>query len=741
MAYDIGPKIGMDGEAEFRKQLTNINASLKTLDTELKKVASEFQDNAESQDALISKNKVLAKTLETEKNKIDEVKKALENAKKNYGENSTQAQKWQQVLNRSEIAINNLNAEIRKNDQALEEIANGFRDAATGAKILNNSLDKVDDSKLTKAANTADSLSDKLSGVSKAAAGLGAAMLGTVPATQELRRDMSFLEENSKRVGNSMRSTEKAFKVFNSTSGETDSSIEGVSNLLQAGFTESNLEKAVKGLAGAAIRFPDTLKVESLADSLQETLATGKSIGQFSELLDRVGIGAENFDAKLAKCNTTAEKQDLILRTLAEAGLNDTYKEWVKNNKELTDYENAIIDMQLALSEFAKTAAPLVTTIAKAGTKTVETFNKLPKPIKIATGLIISLIAAASPLLKIFGNLGFALDGASAAGAALGAKIAGIGTMLGAISGPIIAVTAGIAALIAIFATLWKTNEKFRNDIKNLWEEIKGVFQSIFEQIKSMFSSFAEFVNVIWANWGDSIITIVHSVIASIVPYIEAGLNVIKYTIELVTAALNGDWNGAWEAAGNIVKSIGQLIVLIITNAFNAIVRTIVNIGSKISLAIINSFQSGINFITSLPGKALTWGKDFIQGFIDGILSRLRNLTKTIRSVANEIRSYLHFSRPDVGPLRDYETWMPDFMSGLAKGINDNIHLVKGAINNAALSMDFNKTFGKTELTAQAHFSAGLDYEKLASLINNNGIYLEGRLVGRAMKEAGVVIG
>ena len=38
MAYDIGPKIGMDGEAEFRKQLSNINTSLKTLDTELKKV-------------------------------------------------------------------------------------------------------------------------------------------------------------------------------------------------------------------------------------------------------------------------------------------------------------------------------------------------------------------------------------------------------------------------------------------------------------------------------------------------------------------------------------------------------------------------------------------------------------------------------------------------------------------------------------------------------------------------------
>lgn len=737
MAYDIGPKIGMDGEAEFRKQLNNINASLKTLDTELKKVASEFQDNAKSQEALIAKNKVLVKSLEAETNKIEEVKKALAAAKENYGETSTQAQKWQQVLNRSETTLNNLEAEIRANDKALEEMANGLRDAATGAKILDSSIDKVDDSKLTQTANAANNLGDELSTVSKAAAGLGAAMLGTVPATQELRRDLSFLEENSTRAGNSMRSTEKAFKTFNSTSGETDSAIEGVSNLLQAGFTESNLEKAVTGLAGAAIRFPDTLKIESLADSLQETLASGKSIGQFAEMLDRVGIGAENFDAQLAECNTTAEKHDLVLKTLAQAGLNDSYNAWAKNNKELVNYENAILDMQLALSKFAKTAAPLVTTIADAGTKAIEVFNGLPKPIKAATGILIGLTAVSSPLLKIFGNLGLALQGATTAGATLGPKLAGIGAM----SGPIIAVVAGVAALIAVFATLWQTNEKFRNDITILWEEIRGIFRGVFEQIKGIFSSFVELINVIWTNWGDQIMTVVHFVIGNIVPFIEAGLNTIKYIIDLVTAVLNGDWQGAWEAAGNIVRNIGQLMINIVTNAFNAIVNTIRNVGGRIGSAIKSAFQSGISYITSLPGKALTWGKDFVQGFIDGILGKLRDLTKTVKRVANEIRSYLHFSRPDVGPLRDYETWMPDFMSGLAKGINENVHLVENAVNNAALSMDLNKAVGEATLTASASFSAGIDYEKLAGMMGANGIYLEGRLVGRAMKEAGVIVG
>lgn len=97
---------------------------------------------------------------------------------------------------------------------------------------------------------------------------------------------------------------------LNTVSGETDSSIEAVSNLLAAGVPENRLQEAVEGLANAAITFPDTVKIESLADSLQETLATGEATGQFAEVLDRIGYGAENFTNNLAMCTTEAEKRN-----------------------------------------------------------------------------------------------------------------------------------------------------------------------------------------------------------------------------------------------------------------------------------------------------------------------------------------------------------------------------------------------------------------------------------------------
>ena len=52
--------------------------------------------------------------------------------------------------------------------------------------------------------------------------------------------------------------------------------------------------------------------------------------------------------------------------------------------------------------------------------------------------------------------------------------------------------------------------------------------------------------------------------------------------------------------------------------------------------------------------------------------------------VANTIRSHLHFSVPDEGPLTDFESWMPDFMSGLAEGIEKSRGMVKAAVNSVA---------------------------------------------------------
>lgn len=69
---------------------------------------------------------------------------------------------------------------------------------------------------------------------------------------------------------------------------------------------------------------------------------------------------------------------------------------------------------------------------------------------------------------------------------------------------------------------------------------------------------------------------------------------------------------------------------------------------------------------------------------VNGIRNMIGSVENAVSNVANTIRSYLHFSVPDVGPLTDYESWMPDFLNGLSKGIEKNKGLVKNAVNGLA---------------------------------------------------------
>ncbi len=100
----------------------------------------------------------------------------------------------------------------------------------------------------------------------------------------------------------------------------------------------------------------------------------------------------------------------------------------------------------------------------------------------------------------------------------------------------------------------------------------------------------------------------------------------------------------------------------------------------------VSSFITGVeNFFTSLPGKALQWGEDMLQGFINGITSKISDLTSTVSNVAGSVAKFLHFTKPDVGPLVTADEWMPHLGNTLIEGL-DNVtpRLQAAAIRAAA---------------------------------------------------------
>lgn len=516
---------------------------------------------------------------------------------------------------------------------------------------------------------SAKSASDKLRPLSTAASSLAAAALATVPATEELRTDLSKLDANAKEAGVGFDIAREAFNSFVVASDEVDSSVEATSNLLQAGFTESNLQKAVEGLTGAYLRFPDTLKIESLADSLQETIATGEATGQFGELLDRLGIGAENFSAGLASCSTEAQKQNYALTTLAEAGLMETYNGWLQNNEELVKSKEASQDFQMAIAELAEALTPVVTKITEFATKLIDAFNNLPDGAKEAIAIFVLIVAVLSPLLSMVGSL------ASGFGALMKAmsKVSGVGGTIVSIVGKIgkavtslftlIAahpVAAVITAIVALLVTLYTKCEWFRNGVNSALQKVGEAFYSLGEKVAGALEKASEFMR-------------------------DAGDKIRDTASRMATNVKNN-----FEQMKNTVSNTVEKIRTTAVNAFNRIGVGIAGAASGIFNGAKTALSGAISYVKNLKNAALGWGRDMMEGFKNGITGAYNKVKSAAQGVASSISRLLHFSRPDEGPLRNYETWMPDFMDGLAKGIRSNSFKVTDALSALTEKMSIN---------------------------------------------------
>ena len=174
MAESFGLKIGIEGEKDFKKSISEINQSFKVLGSEMKVVSSQFDKNDKSVEALSARNAVLNKEIETQKEKINVLKAALENAASSFGENDRRTQNWQVQLNNAQAALNQMEREVKQNNSALDNSSEEFDDAKRSA-------DKFGDEVKETGKQTEDA-SEKFKKVGQVLKGLGAAMATAVAA-------------------------------------------------------------------------------------------------------------------------------------------------------------------------------------------------------------------------------------------------------------------------------------------------------------------------------------------------------------------------------------------------------------------------------------------------------------------------------------------------------------------------------------------------------------------------------
>lgn len=264
-------------------------------------------------------------------------------------------------------------------------------------------------------------------------------------------------------------------------------------------------------------------------------------------------------------------------------------------------------------------------------------------------------------------------------------------------------------ALAGFFTRLWEGIKNtfttvvnaISNFLSTMWNTIKSVAETIWNTISTFFTT-------IW----NGIKTVVTTVVTAISTFLATAWNTIKIGITSVLNAIKTVFSTVWNAIKNVVTTVVNGIKNTITTVWNGIKNTVTTVVNAIKTAVStafstmwngikntisgiyntikNGFTNAVNFIKNLASSAFSWGADIINGIVNGIKSCIGKVKDAVCSVADTIKSFLHFSVPDEGPLTEYESWMPDFMSGLAKGIEKSKGMVKDAVSGLAADMVVN---------------------------------------------------
>ena len=294
----------------------------------------------------------------------------------------------------------------------------------------------------------------------------------------------------------------------------------------------------------------------------------------------------------------------------------------------------------------------------------------------------------------------------------------------------------------------------FTGDWKGAWEAIKQVFTGIWdiivnfitaawETIKLLFSMALGAIKAVWESIWNGIKSFFETIWNGIVSFIQGIWSAITRTI---SGAITGAYNiivSVLTAIQSFFSNIFSGIASFVSTTFSNILSGVTNIVSSIKDTIVNGFNEAIEFIKGLPSQAVQWGKDFINGLIKGITSGIDGIGEAVKGIGNKIKSFLHFSRPDVGPLREYENWMPDFMKGLSKGIAQNDDTVLSKVKD--LAVDMSTLVRGATASAQTAVASSINNttSSITQNVNIDNTYNGGSMeaqksVSRAMKKSAV---
>lgn len=639
MAYDIGPKIGIEGEAEFRKQINDITQTMRTLGTEMKAVSSEFIGNENSMEAYTAKTDVLNKQIDTQKQKLDLLQQGLQAAANKYGEADSKTQRWQQAVNTATADLNKLEAELRSNNSAMDALANDTEDAAGSTDKLSEAMEDAADNTgvLSKGLDAATVAVGNLvaKGIETAVSAI-VDMVGALwnldEATEEYRIAQGKLQTAFEAAGYSVEDAEKAYTEFYKILGDTDTATEASQLLAQLADNEEDLSEWTNIAAGVYGTFGDALPIEGLIEAANETAKVGEVTGTLADALNWAGISEDEFNEKLAACSSESQRNNLIMQALSQT-YDEASEAFYRNNESIIAAREAQAQLDDTLAGLGETIADVKNSIAS------------------------ELVPSIASIIEAFNGI---ITGAEGADVAFAEAIAGLSEKITAMLPKFIETGTQIISSI----------------VSGITQSLPSIVEGATDAIITFTDAFLDEKNqsMLFNAGLELIVKLTEGILKAIPKIVDALPEIIDSIVQFLL----------FDSRDQMAQAGADLFIALVENLPAAIVA-IQKMIPEIIVAILAAIGEGM---ADMAAAGVEWGENLIGGFVEGIKSKIRSVQDAVKGVISAAAEFIGFHSPaKKGEGRYIVDWGANMISGFLDGVESMMGDVSNMGNNVTAQM------------------------------------------------------
>lgn len=766
------------------KALAGINKEISNTQRQLKDVDRLLKLDPGNVTLLEQKQRLLADSVEQTKQKLDSLKSAEKQVQQQFAQGKVSQAQYDALqreivateadLRKAEKAASSFQDEIAqsKGESALKQLG----DAASGTaskvkKIDEKPIEDVEDAAkdaddaLEKAGDSASSFADHLKAdiLVEGIKGVVSEIKELNEETKEYRKIMGTLETSSEAAGYSAEETSEAFSQLYRALGDDQSAATTTANLQAIGASQKDINSLISSAVGAWAKYGDSIPIDGLAESINETIRAGQVTGTFADVLnwgskegETFGVmlkenteeneewnkavqdasSAEDFfNLALQDAETQADRTNLVLQAMADQGLSDVGDAWYSNNKDIVDANNAQLEFTEKAAELSERVQPVLTAVQEGINGILQAILDVTAGIDMDTivgyvhnffdavsNVVAFLIENKETVIGVIGAIGLALTALKIVEFVQSVK-SGISEISGALSflaaNPVVLAIAGIAALIAVLVLIVTKGEEIKAWLAGFNEWLQGVFATDWTEI-----------------FGPVLGNVLNGFFALLKGIWDGVYQVLNGVIDFIQGIFTGNWEQAWSGVQEIVSGVWSYITGLITGACDLIEGILLGL---------DSWLQGV-FKTD-------WTEIFGPGLGDIINAFMRNVENTWNAIKQIFQGVIDFVKGVfTGNWKQAWQGVVNIFGGLFNSLinmvkaplNGIIGLLNGAVGaiNSLIGGLNSISFTMPKWLGGGHFGLSIPYIPSIPYLAKGGILSQGSaIVGEAGPELLTMMG